>query len=445
METALQVDLSKPEAPAEQVLDAVSSNIETQVHGSKPIETSIHGEGEKKTSDGFETAAQVRLHPKGSSRHKSQKVDKAAESEEVSSFADTDEAAGAFYLQPVDKGFGAWSYVASAFAMYIVVWGKFYQDHVSRQPCSEHLGFPQSFPIFQTYLSSGQSQQLEDSYILPLLAPGLQDIEEGILFQILPKAGRYRQVIVIVGISIICVSLAIASYSDTAWQIVATQGILFGIGGILLNFVHVSIFSEWFDKKKGEAMGIIWLGYRVGGLGFPPICQWLLKTHGYEQTLRVLIAPMLALLLPSILLLRGRYPEATVRSLPSKPKMSKVAALRHPRVLFFLLGSLPFSCVTNVPMMFITKFGVDLGIDASDCALALSFVFAGNILGTYVLAKLSDRGLHQELMGATAVLASFIHVLFWGFVKTKYGIFGYAVSIGIATGGKCLPRSLGQN
>jgi hypothetical protein len=27
-------------------------------------------------------------------------------------------------LQPVDEGFGAWSYVASAFAMYIVVWGE---------------------------------------------------------------------------------------------------------------------------------------------------------------------------------------------------------------------------------------------------------------------------------------------------------------------------------
>ena len=26
-------------------------------------------------------------------------------------------------LQPQDEGFGAWSYVASAFAMYIVVWG----------------------------------------------------------------------------------------------------------------------------------------------------------------------------------------------------------------------------------------------------------------------------------------------------------------------------------
>ena len=35
------------------------------------------------------------------------------------------EASGKVYtLQPVDEGFGAWSYVASAFAMFLVVWGK---------------------------------------------------------------------------------------------------------------------------------------------------------------------------------------------------------------------------------------------------------------------------------------------------------------------------------
>ena len=34
------------------------------------------------------------------------------------------EASGKVYtLQPVDEGFGAWSYVASAFAMFLVVWG----------------------------------------------------------------------------------------------------------------------------------------------------------------------------------------------------------------------------------------------------------------------------------------------------------------------------------
>lgn len=37
-------------------------------------------------------------------------------------FGDPETAAG-FTLPPADTGFGAWSYAAAAFAMYIVVWG----------------------------------------------------------------------------------------------------------------------------------------------------------------------------------------------------------------------------------------------------------------------------------------------------------------------------------
>ena len=297
-------------------------------------------------------------------------------------------------------------------------------------------GFPQSFPIFQTHLSTRGSAGFNDSVALALLAPGLQDIQEGILFQLLPKSADHRSKLVVIGITIIITSLVLASYATKAWQILLTQGILYGIGGILLNFVHVSIFSEWFDKKKGQAMGMIWLGYRVGGLAFPLICQSLLDKHGYPKTLRVMIAPMLALLLPSVVLFRGRYAAATVISKPAQPAISKIQALRTPRVLYYLIVALLFSFVTNVPMMFITKFGADLRLDPPDQALALSLVFASCMLGTYMIGQLSDKFFHQGLMAGSAISTSLVHVFLWGFTKSKYGLFVYAFCVGLTSGGK---------
>ena len=87
-------------------------------------------------------------------------------------------------------------------------------------------------------------------------------------------------------------------------------------------------------------------------------------------------------------------------------------------------------------MMFITKFAADLGLDASDRALTLSLVFASNMLGTYILGRLSDKGFHPWLMSTSAISASLIHTLLWGFVKTKYGPLAYAVCIGVASGGR---------
>ncbi|KAL9103039.1 MAG: hypothetical protein Q9163_001869 [Psora crenata] len=414
METTLQIHLARPEEPSEQVFDSASGAATPQarnINSSRSSSDYLLEVPERTLKGASRTTSQVKLKPKDQQRP-------CSVTESNLSITLLQGGEGPSYaLRPIDGGFGAWSYVASAFAMYIVVWG-----------------FPQSFPIFQTYLSTGESAQHTDSVVLALLAPGLQAMEEGILFQVLPKAARHRQWIVIIGILLITSAIALASFSSTAWHKLLTQGILFGIGGIFLNFVHVSVFSEWFDKKKGQAMGIIWLGYRAGSLAFPPVCQWLLDNHGYEKTLRVLLAPMLALLLPSVLLLRGRYPASTVISAATLPKVSKMDALRSPSVVFYLFTSILFDLVTNVPMMFITKFAADIGMESSDRALALSLVFGSNIVGTYASGWLSDRGFHRGMMGASAIAASLVHFLIWGFVKTKFGVFIYAISVGLACG-----------
>jgi MFS family permease len=255
------------------------------------------------------------------------------------------------------------------------------------------------------------------------------------MFPLLPKAPKYRRLLVIVGILTITVAMFLASCARTAWLVVLTQGILFGVGGILMNFVHVSIFAEWFEKKKDKAMGTIWLGWRVGSLGFPVVCLWLLDKHGYEKTLRVLIAPMLALLIPAIMLFRGRFAESTVVSESAKPRISKAAVLRSPNVLFYLFVSLLFYLIENVPVMFILTFGVDLKLNSSDQALALSLRVLCTMAGSYVVGRLVDFGYRDSLLAASAGTTSLLTCLIWGYTKAKFGLFSYAVAVGLASGG----------
>lgn len=272
--------------------------------------------------------------------------------------------------------------------------------------------------------------------VIPLLAPGIQDIEEGLLFELLSRFSRHRRLIVLAGIFTITFSMFFASYATAAWQIVLLQGVLFGAGGIMLNFVHVTASITWFDKKLSLAMGIIWLGWRVGSLGFPLICQWLLETHGYETTLRVLIAPMLALLLPSVFLLRGRYPVAAVVSKPSKPKPSKLDLLRRPKVAFYLLVATLFYTVVYVPLTFISRYGKDIGISRSDQAIAHALLVLSLMPGTYVVAWLSNDGFHPYLISCSAIISSLGHFLLLGFCKNRTLLFAYAVAIGLSSGGR---------
>ncbi len=80
------------------------------------------------------------------------------------------------------------------------------------------------------------------SIAIAFLAPGLQDMEEGFLVPFLPAASRYRRPLTILGIFIMTTSQVLAANSTKDWQIVLTQCVTFGIGGIRMNFVHLSIF-----------------------------------------------------------------------------------------------------------------------------------------------------------------------------------------------------------
>lgn len=138
MESALQVDLARSEAPAEQVLDSALGQAATRpiVLSPPAVAEETSNEKSKHTVRGrSETTAQVRLVPKIPKDQRSRSPatqDLPTNTLELGNF---DETAEGFSLQPVDKGFGAWSYVASAFAMFIVVWGRLSLVKIELETC----------------------------------------------------------------------------------------------------------------------------------------------------------------------------------------------------------------------------------------------------------------------------------------------------------------------
>ena len=145
---------------------------------------------------------------------------------------------------------------------------------------------------------------------------------------------------------------------------------------------------------------------------------------------------MLALLAPSVLAFRGRYPSASVVTKPAIPSVSRLAALRAPGVVFYLVVVLLFSFIVNVPTMFIAKYGADLGLDMSVQGLAYFLRTASTMIGVYTFGLLSDKALHQQLMVVSGISTSIVYLVGWGFVKTRIGLYGYAIAIGLTTGGK---------
>ena len=66
-------------------------------------------------------------------------------------------------------------------------------------------------------------------------------------------------------------------------------------GGPLPNQV---LLSRWFDKARGKAMGIAYLGIGVGGALVPLLAYTLTQAYGWRGALRILGLLMIAIALP---------------------------------------------------------------------------------------------------------------------------------------------------
>lgn len=62
-----------------------------------------------------------------------------------------------------------------------------------------------------------------------------------------------------IGLVILIIALVSSSFSTTVWQLILTQGVLYGLGGVLLYSPIIVFVDEWFIRRKGLAYGVMWV------------------------------------------------------------------------------------------------------------------------------------------------------------------------------------------
>lgn len=104
---------------------------------------------------------------------------------------------------------------------------------------------------------------------------------------VLQRYANIRRLGGCVGLTMMLSGLLIASYTNSPMVILWSQGVMYGLGALLVYFPAMFLIDEWFVERKGFAFGISWAGTGIGGAGTPFILQWLLDTQGHRFTLRI--------------------------------------------------------------------------------------------------------------------------------------------------------------
>lgn len=134
-----------------------------------------------------------------------------------------------------------------------------------------------------------------------------------------------------VGAVLQVLGMFLMSISKTYWQLMLTQGLLTGLGGGIFFTPSLALvttvsggpsapelhgppgiretdLAQYFDKRRGLAIGIVTTGNSVGGIIYPLVVRQLIPKVGFGWTTRVIAFINLACLCVCLAFMRPRLP-----------------------------------------------------------------------------------------------------------------------------------------
>ncbi len=127
--------------------------------------------------------------------------------------------------------------------------------------------------------------------------------------QIGPLFDRYGpRYLLLVGSVVYVVSLVVLGNCSTYWELMLMWGVCAGISGAFLTTTALSVIAHWFERRRGMASGIAFVGSSVGGIGFPLMLSPILKNLGWAWAMRIVALVALLFMVAGNLFIRGRLP-----------------------------------------------------------------------------------------------------------------------------------------
>lgn len=295
------------------------------------------------------------------------------------------------------------------------------------------LGFPTSYGIFQAYYSSIPPFAADQARIpiVGTMAQGLYYLGAPFSAALTKRFPRYLKWQILLGWSLCILALLAASLANSVEQLIATQGVMYGLGFLILTYPIIDMVSEWWIFRKGMAFGLISAASGLTGIVMPFILDALLQRFGHRITLRACAVAMVILSAPLIPSLKGRLPQSETAQTPK----TDLSFLGKP--LFWIYG-----CATTVqglgffiPSIFIPSYAHTLGLPSQQGALSLALMATAQTLGQFAFGWLSDKTIPVSILaGSCCVVAAVATTTLWGLAKSLpvlviysivYGFFAY--------------------
>jgi MFS family permease len=193
------------------------------------------------------------------------------------------------------------------------------------------------------------------------------------------------------------------------------------------------LISRWFDKNRGKAMGIAYLGIGTGGAVVPLLSAGLEKNLGWHLALITLGALIIVIAFPMAFFIKDKKNEK-VEKKQDVPMVSMSEILRNRNFYLLALGSMCSIGAVGGIMQHIKLYLRDLNFTQTDAAQVMSFVLLASLAGRVLMGFLADLIKRKYVMILIyLIVASAIPLLLMPDFTGRIYIF--AVIFGIGLGG----------
>jgi MFS family permease len=243
--------------------------------------------------------------------------------------------------------------------------------------------------------------------------------------------------VVLTGSIVIAASLALASRATSLIEFQLLFGLLVGAATAAIFAPMMACVTGWFDTHRSLAVSLVSAGMGMAPLTMSPLVAWLVSSHDWRITMRIIAVVVAAIMIPTALLVR-RPPTlagaAASGDAGPQPEMSRSQAIRSPQFLILLATNF-FCCATHSgPIIHTVSYAISCGIPMLAAVSIYSVEGLAGLGGRIAFGLLGDRfGAKRVLV--VGLLVQAFGALAYVFVRELAAFYAVAALFGFIYAG----------
>lgn len=220
-----------------------------------------------------------------------------------------------------------------------------------------------------------------------------------------------------------------ASFANSLWQLILSQGICIGVGLGMIWQPATGVISQWFQKRRSMAQGFTSAGSGVIGIIYSVSTTHMIEDIGLKWALRITGLTSFVCLLVATTLIRDRNKIVRPTIHPFDVQILKSYQV------WMVLGWSVFSLLGYMVLLYsLGNYGSSLGLNQTQSGIVITMVNLGTAIGRMFIGVISDRVGRVTVSGGCAGISGTLCFVWWINARDYGNLLSYALVSGAIFG-----------